>query len=69
MIDWVFLNPPDAVEESLGPAVLCSLSDLVCPFFLIAAGFTQNIFDGLPMMCSFDIAILSKNPTSLMYAA
>jgi len=30
VINWVFLNPPDAVEAALGPTVLCSLSDLVC---------------------------------------
>jgi len=32
VINWVFLNPPGAVEVALGPTVLCSLSDLVCSF-------------------------------------
>jgi hypothetical protein len=65
----VFLNPPGAVEASLGPTGLCSLSVLVCSVFFIASGLAQNIFDGLCMNCSFDIVILSKNRISLMYAA
>lgn len=73
VINWVFLNPPGAVEASVGPTVLCPLPDLVryvCVFiFFIASGFAQNIFDGLCAMCSFDIVILSKCRTGLMYAA
>jgi len=61
------------VEAALGPTAVGSLSDLVCSFcvfsFFIASGFAQNIFDGLSMMCSFDILILSKGRTSILYTA